>query len=663
MNVRLAACEPCRRAKLACGHEKPTCARCQDRQQAGSCVYRNQPFKRRKLQRDRPLARASTERSTSSASPQPRYYPNPGFLGSSSHSAIFNQVTSFDLRTSDSGLHNALPSPIASPCRHVPKNKVVVESALRTLKQLGRTDLSHLVSLIHLWLGQGVNLPLAEPFVAPVVGAIAKSAKATLPSDAINQSEDWVSQHASLLESTDRPICLRGDTNVNDFFSQLLDHGLRWDVLGIFFTAASRATIDTTSFPPLYTGEAQRWDLIKSLTYIGDCCLETCLAADRLDDLQIVLQYENCVVHSQVHGDQSYHSWRRMGDLSSSLFALGYHERTDGNASNIPLYVAELRRAIFARIYAADKSLAIFLGRPPRIVKTYCNFQLPANIPGLWDAGSETSNSSHSAASSHDGDHDNVGPPEPINYTADTRYSALFASLKEEILELYRNRSHEHHAERTNAILLRIEKQWEDMPTHLKLDVSLKHCHLGPFERDFLVGTRLDYLHILLLLGLVSSRKITEPDQSLLTTAGEMLSLVVEMIILRQRLVAQFGLPAAGVISLALLNSAISSGIQPIARSKMVQDLSVLVAEIRTGVLIQAGEPNFALFTQATRTIQSLLDSLMVWRSPPGPLYPQPDASAEFLEDWNTGIDFDPWEFEQDFWAGLAGHPTLLQEK
>ncbi|KAB2569457.1 hypothetical protein DBV05_g11869 [Lasiodiplodia theobromae] len=268
---------------------------------------------------------------------------------------------------------------------------------------------------------------------------------------------------------------------------------------------------------------------------------------------------------------------------------------------------------------------------------------------------------------------------EPINYTADTRCSAQFASLKEDILELHRHRSSGHHGERVNVIRSKIEKQWEDLPPHFKLQTSLKDCrHLSPFERDFLVGTRLDYLHTLLLLGLISLQKTTEPDNSILATAGEMLSLVVEVIILRQRLVAQFGLPAAGVISLALLNSAISSGIARLSRSKMVQDLSVLVAEIRAGALIQAGEPNFALFTRATSTMQSLLDSLMVvWRSPEQPAGQQQTGGQQgqmdvsgvgsitdvTLDDWNACIDFEPWEFEQGFWASLAVHPTLLQDR
>lgn len=73
-----------------------------------------------------------------------------------------------------------------------------------------------------------------------------------------------------------------------------------------------------------------------------------------------------------------------MGDLASSLFALGYHEKIDELTSDIPAFAAELRRACFARVYAGDKSLAIFLGRPPRIGKEYCHFQIPTQEANIW---------------------------------------------------------------------------------------------------------------------------------------------------------------------------------------------------------------------------------------------------------------------------------------
>lgn len=127
-------------------------------------------------------------------------------------------------------------------------------------------------------------------------------------------------------------------------------------------------------------------------------------------------------------------SWRGVGDAASSLFALGLHEQiVDEDTPNVPYFLAELRKACFARIYAADKELAIFLGRPPRIIGEYCVFQAPEWSSLPW----------HGYA--HDGNdrllrHADGSSTPAINYTADTRRSALFARLKEEIMQLLRNR-------------------------------------------------------------------------------------------------------------------------------------------------------------------------------------------------------------------------------
>jgi hypothetical protein len=83
----------------------------------------------------------------------------------------------------------------------------------------------------------------------------------------------------------------------------------------------------------------------------------------------------------------------------------------------------------------------------------------------------------------------------------------------------------------------KVENQWLALPSHFKLHGSLKDCALSPFERDFLVNTKLDYLHTRFLLDLASLRNIAEPDDSLLGTARSMLTLVVEAVVLRNRLV------------------------------------------------------------------------------------------------------------------------------
>lgn len=95
----------------------------------------------------------------------------------------------------------------------------------------------------------------------------------------------------------------------------------------------------------------------------------------------------------------------------------------------------------------------------------------------------------------------------------------------------------------------------------------------------------------------------------------------------------------------------------------MIQDLSVLVAEITIGAWIQPGEPNYALFSQATKTIQSLLDSLTAVKEQPSK---GGGDSQQFIDPegadntWDPYINSQSWELEMDFWASLAEHPTLI---
>ncbi|KAH8585313.1 hypothetical protein B0O99DRAFT_657354 [Bisporella sp. PMI_857] len=636
INIRLPACEPCRRSKLACDHGQPTCVRCRDRGQGDTCIYRATPFKRQKLSHSQPIQRPTCPSLppqascviTSSPATQ-HHYPNPGFLGTSSHSTIFNHVSSQanndDIAPSVNNPSQMTPS---SPIMNNPHEQAAGEKGMRALNYIERLDVYEIKALVDAWLIKDVNLPLAGPFVSGCAQAVLNMMKQNL--SLTPDSGAWAAQHAeTLLKNTQRPIVFQRDSSVADFISQIYGDSVRWETIGIFFAAACRATLDIAFFPSLYTNKSQRRTLTLTLTSITDCCLETCLSLDCLNDLQLILQYESFIVHSQVYGDQN----KRIGDVASSLFALGYNENIGHETLHVPNFITELRKAAFSRIYSADKNLAVFLGRPPRIVKAYCDLQLPSNIPGMWDVN-------------NNGDDTTA---DVINYTADTRCSALFASLKEEILELFRDRDPHQQAEKA----------------------SLKDCHLKPFERDFLVGTRLDHLHTLLLLHLVSIRHIHEPNDSLLNVAIEMLSLVVEVIVLREYLVnsgtclvAHYGLPAAGIISLALLSHSASRSIWPFLRSKMLQDLSVLVAEIRTGAVIEAGEPNFALFNRATKTIQSLLTILLGGELPPKPLETQPEIvqqhpTLDSVNEWGPWISSDPWDFEIDFWVNLAEHPSL----
>lgn len=173
-----------------------------------------------------------------------------------------------------------------------------------------------------------------------------------------------------------------------------------------------------------------------------------------------------------------------------------------------------------------------------------------------------------------------------------------------------------------------------------------------------MAGVRLHHLHVLFLLRLLLLKSPTEPDLPIIEIAGQMLTLVVEIILLRDHLtnsgtgliwkVAYYGLPAAGIMLLAMLKQHMPRA----HRTRTLQDLSVFVAEVQIGTIVRPGDPNYALLSKATRTIQRFLDST---HSDPVPV-----ESVGQGDEWAALLSQDLWDFEAGFWQSLADHPSLL---
>ncbi|KAJ5103640.1 hypothetical protein N7532_004169 [Penicillium argentinense] len=594
MASRLAACEACRKSKLACDHQQPVCSRCQSTK--GVCIYRTAPFKRRRIEKS-----LKSPDPSPSFSPRRNAYPNPGYLGSSSHAAIFRHITPDDHSTSSHAAGPEIPVD-----QLVGDNHLLLQGADVLKHLLTLYSLSSMKELVAFWLAKGANLALAEPFVAQC----AESASQLFES----HDENWHLVYARrLMQNSARRLQFNEFTDLASFSSQFLDHYARWETLGIFFAA-----------------------------------IKISLSLDCLNDLQLILQYENFIVHSYVDGDQSYHAWRKLGDVISSTFALGYHENIE-TKPGIPPFLMDLRKTAFARIYSADKNIAIFLGRPPRMNKRFCHFQIPS-----------CDLNARSIAKNNDWD-----PHTKAGYRTDTRWSALCASLKEEVWELLQDKHDAACVPKASEIQRKAEEQWQALPAHFRLESSLKQCTGSPFERDFLAHVRLNHLHVLFLLRLLLLNTMTEPDIPIIETAAQMLALVVEAILLRDQLtnsgtgliwkVAYYGLPAAGIILLALLKQH-SHATQNISRTKIVQDLSVFVAEVQIGTIVRPEDPNYALLSRATQTIQRFLDSFHS-----DPAQPPPKSSHDDGNDgWAALLSQDLWDFEAGFWQSLADHPSLL---
>jgi hypothetical protein len=243
-------------------------------------------------------------------------YPNPGFLGQSSHSTIFAQMAS-------TAHHDTASCPLQDSVffecgteRPLPDESAdTIDKVSQLLKLFLQLKFAQLRILLQSWHASGTNLALAEPLTArfsDATVAFLRTWNADLCSElSARQKAHW------LLRNSRQSINLTETSNTQDFFNQTMGDNLRLGVLGIFLTAACRAVMDIPSFTPLYVSHRERVTMARTLISIGDLCLECCLSLDSLNDLQLVLQYENMIVHTQVDGDQSMliqlqylcHSW------------------------------------------------------------------------------------------------------------------------------------------------------------------------------------------------------------------------------------------------------------------------------------------------------------------------------------------------------------------
>jgi hypothetical protein len=80
------------------------------------------------------------------------------------------------------------------------------------------------------------------------------------------------------------------------------------------------------------------------------------------------------------------------------------------------------------------------------------------------------------------------------------------------------------------------EAQWACFPVQFRLDQPLISYDRRAVKLDFMVSARLNYMHVIFLLRAATVVRITELDTHLVAISADILSLVVEAIVMRQYL-------------------------------------------------------------------------------------------------------------------------------
>ena len=235
-------------------------------------------------------------------SPRRNLYPNPGLFGPSSHVAIFNQIYPDDDRAHEANpTLNPVSAPEGSNSQSQDLDPAAHQGAQMLKQLLSKFDLASMKDLVCFWLAQGVCLALAEPFVKKCTEATDR-----LRAKWLSQEINWhLALTQYLMQNSSCPLEYGESSTLSSFTGQFCDRNIRLETLGIVLSAVIRATFDVPLFPSLYTSEAERYQLQTLATRLIDCALELCLSLDCLNDLQLVFQYENWIVHSYVDGNQS----------------------------------------------------------------------------------------------------------------------------------------------------------------------------------------------------------------------------------------------------------------------------------------------------------------------------------------------------------------------
>lgn len=161
----------------------------------------------------------------------------------------------------------------------------------------------------------------------------------------------------------------------------------RWEMIGLFFAWVGIATTSIPrSDPALRTDNGDTLidaNMLSGLaTHVVEVCSGFCDSAGTVNDPMSWMLHEQVFLLSICYGDSDYRTWRKLGDLSTLVFAFGLHQPQPDTPS-LPFFLTELRRRVMVGSFAYDKQLASFLGRPPRIAYQYCDMVLPVDVP--WE--------------------------------------------------------------------------------------------------------------------------------------------------------------------------------------------------------------------------------------------------------------------------------------
>ncbi|KAK3934599.1 hypothetical protein QBC46DRAFT_426569 [Diplogelasinospora grovesii] len=677
-NGSQASCEPCRRGKTRCDHQKPICAGCRRRGLEAQCWYHPAPLtKQRGSQRPTPptptaqnaveqgglMGSVSTCRDAAdrndSAERAPKFHTWPFILNDA------NGATS-------QALIHEIHDKKAYEERLAATEEIVSE--LRFLALIEK--------LLHEWLSYSQVALGPRPLILQLVAGIRTdpATSGCVSEDTADYVHNVTQLAKDVLRSSSSEVAVAPSLDLEGFCALFSGANLRVETLGLLYTTAARSYLARAD------ADERRHDLFtRGMIRCSNLSLR--LARDlaaQTNDLIIWLAHENLQLTTLLEGDASLSVWRRLGGLATDLFALGLHREATYSAETTPFFLAECRRKTFASAYHLDKVFAAVFDRPPRMPTRHADCKLPLDLSDdeLFANAPEMLEQARSNLTP-----DGWNPDGGYRTTTWARIRYILGVFQEETVE-YRFRS----AQSIDDADLRLtclrdlsgrcHQAWNSLPRHLRYRPDCWTSNLPSPVCLMLGKVYLSYLHIDFQIYRLLGKGRTTPQPELLRVSASMLETVLQMAnAARNRasftprdlpgIILCYGVPSAAILTTALQEAtrdssrSLPSGVNS---SLLIRNLSVVVSQLES--VSSPGESNRVPCIQASKVISRKLDQILDSLAVSAAVMPSNDAlgvensSAESmstrlppasstpamgLADLDTFVDFDTLDLET--WA------------
>ncbi|KAL2869364.1 transcription factor domain-containing protein [Aspergillus lucknowensis] len=688
-NGQPASCEPCRKDKVRCDHERPVCGRCQQRDTASWCFYHPAPMTQkvespaprskiqRKIHSGEEFSRKKVQRLSSPTpssveitirSPEADQGLPSGYFGPTSFVSAFDEnpvpTPSSSIDTSQLRGDEQLLSSSLLPSFWVPE-------ITKLLSYM--TEYSTIKQLVYEFYASSQAALIPSPFMLKSISEMR---------GIISDGETPRTLHkktTQILENTAKRFQITTDTKGKDFHKLFTGERLRLEIIGTVYAVAARATFfglahDRFSLGSSGSTSAPRIKFARKMLAASDTALQVCRILTPVNDLLLWLLYENWQLSCTLLGDSSSTTWHRLGELSSYILELGLH-RDCYKENEVPMFLREIRRRLFAGFYQLDKNFATFLGRPPRISWRYSDSKPPLDISDDILVAEEQE--VERALGELDSEGWNVHRVFQRSSWYRLRYR--IGRFREEILELSLRPLSPEVADQLRDISFRCTHAWTSMPAHLRYSPSRWDDSLSLAIRIMLLMSYLAYLYNIFLVQRLLAQHDPSAERALLDVSSKLLSAVLllgrqhEPMIDIQRdfitTIVLYGFSSASVLIKAL-HTQVRTG-QPTAytgsRAELIRNLSVFISHIELMALPSTLNINHTLFKHASKMFTRILDEVLEYHPPAPTAAPGPSSAGanmeigvsageewngswaadgmEFLDTLDFGVVFDQWVF------------------